>query len=100
MYKLGHLEGDTNGLLTHEDKDELDAMTLEEVVASFKALDTGTCFSKGSSAYRGVSWHKEKGKWEAQIRVPGGKRVYLGLFLDEEAAARAYDQATFYVHGR
>ena len=45
-----------------------------------------------SSQYKGVSWHKTAGKWMAQIAY-GRKNRYLGLFLSEEAAAAAYDDA-------
>jgi hypothetical protein len=103
MYKLGRPEEETNGLLTAEDKAELDATTLVELIASFRALNnssSGTCFSKGSSAYRGVYWNKSKGKWVARIQVPGVGLVHLGYFVDEEDAARAYDQAALYLHGR
>lgn len=40
----------------------------------------------GSSKYRGVSWHKQSGKWRAQIQ---GKM--LGWFVVEDDAARAYN---------
>jgi hypothetical protein len=44
------------------------------------------------SRFRGVSWHKGDRKWIARSTVQGlGK--HLGSFDDEEAAARAYDEA-------
>lgn len=48
--------------------------------------------SSGTSRYRGVSWNSECRKWCAQI-VVDGKRLYLGLFEKELAAAKAYDSA-------
>jgi hypothetical protein len=49
--------------------------------------------------WKGVSWNKNAGKWEANIA--GGavrengkrKRIYLGLFTDPVAASHAYDAA-------
>ncbi|MFH1371856.1 MAG: HNH endonuclease [Planctomycetota bacterium] len=45
-----------------------------------------------SSRYIGVWFAKEKGKWESRI-THKGKKVYIGSFEIEEAAARAYDVA-------
>jgi hypothetical protein len=48
---------------------------------------------RGSSQFKGVIWKKQyKKKWEAAIHL-GKKRVVLGRFDDEAAAARAYDAA-------
>lgn len=43
-----------------------------------------------SSKYRGVCWRKISSKWQAEIKV-AGRRRFLGLFANEEDAARAYD---------
>ena len=47
---------------------------------------------KESSAFRGVHWAKASNKWRALIGHKG-KMKYLGTFDDEEAAAKAYDDA-------
>jgi hypothetical protein len=44
-----------------------------------------------SSKYKGVSWVKRDSFWIAYIQVH--KRIYLGSFHSEEAAAIAYDNA-------
>lgn len=45
-----------------------------------------------TSGWKGVCWHKRRGKWVAHIRV-GGKQVYLGGYDAPEEAADAYDRA-------
>lgn len=47
---------------------------------------------RGSSKYYGVSWSKQKGRWQSSISV-NNKRVFLGLFDFEIDAALAYNRA-------
>jgi len=46
----------------------------------------------GASRFKGVHWHAQSKKWQAQIRF-FGTRKSLGLYGREEDAAMAYDKA-------
>lgn len=46
----------------------------------------------GASGFKGVTLHRQTGKWQAAIK-PGGRNIHLGLFTDPVIAARSYDRA-------
>lgn len=51
-----------------------------------------------SSKFRGVTWDKDKKRWQAQIGFRGKNKV-LGRFKVEEDAARAYDKEARKLYG-
>lgn len=46
---------------------------------------------KGTSPYKGVSWHNTRKEWRAQI-YHNGKKMHLGSFATDVEAARAYNK--------
>ena len=54
--------------------------------------------TRGSSIYKGVSWHKAARKWSAKIKQSGHK-MHIGYFDAEEEAARAYDARASELYG-
>lgn len=53
---------------------------------------------RNKSGFKGVSWNKKLGCWQAHIRLDG-KTKYLGLFRDINDAAKAYRDAAPVYHG-
>lgn len=54
--------------------------------------------ANNTSGYKGVSFHKQRGRWVAEI-WQFNKKHYLGLFETREAAAKAYNDAALRLHG-
>ena len=54
--------------------------------------------SHNTSGYRGVTWHKQAGKWVAQIIVDG-KCISCGVYDDKKEAAIAYDKKAIELFG-
>jgi hypothetical protein len=73
---------DIGALLTEEDK----------------AAAAAEWEQQGPSAFAGVNWKKDKGRWVARISH-GGKMQHLGYFGDEREAARAVDMAARRLRG-
>jgi hypothetical protein len=51
-----------------------------------------------TSGYKGVSWHRQKGKFQARITVAGHQH-YLKCWDDPRDAARAYNEAALKYFG-
>ncbi len=74
---------------------------LSNLRVSNKSLNAMNYIKNGencSSKYKGVSYHKQSGKWHAYIGSQK-KRINLGLFKDEKQAALAYDKKASELYG-
>lgn len=54
--------------------------------------------NNNTSGFKGVSWHKDRNRYQAAIGL-NGRLIYLGLFSDPVEGARAYDLAAVQYHG-
>jgi hypothetical protein len=52
-----------------------------------------------SSRFRGVSWHRKSGKWQAVIKNRE-KLEWLGSFSTQKEAAKAYDKRARELYGK
>lgn len=88
---MGAKKGD---IIDHRNRDGLDnrRQNLRFCPQSQNLGNSRQHKNAGSSRFKGVSWHRGTGKWEAKIRFQK-KRHYLGLFDREEQAAAVYANA-------
>lgn len=88
----------------HEKVDHIDGDTLNNQRENLRlATNSQNMCNRGkqannTSGYKGVSWHKPTGRWQAVIKLNGILR-HLGRFDDPEDAARTYDAAAIRLHG-
>jgi hypothetical protein len=76
------LEGD------HVNGDTLDCRRSNLRIASHAENGQNVPAIGGASSHRGVSWESQTGRWRAIVQL-NGKKVRLGRFDDEDAAASA-----------
>ena len=53
----------------------------------------------GTSIFKGVSWHKYVGRWQATIVPSGSIKKHLGYFSNEIDAAKVYDKKALELFG-
>lgn len=68
------------------------------VISRNKVPHTSKGQSGSTSKYKGVSWRKDMNKWRARVRIDG-KEKHLGYFINEDAAALAYNKAAKEFYG-
>jgi hypothetical protein len=85
-------------LVDHKDGNKLDNRRDNLRLAS-KAQNSQNCSKRPNhtSQFRGVTWNRAAGKWQASLKA-NGQSYYLGLFIDESEAGRAYNQAAIQRH--
>lgn len=81
--RVDHINGDS----LNNQRYNLRPATHKQNLRGFQQKRLGT-----TSRFRGVGWNKEMLKWEARIKVDG-KKIHLGYFKSETAAALVYDAA-------
>lgn len=83
----------------HENHDTLDnrSRNISSVTHQQNLCNQSPRRHAKKSRFKGVT-KRENGVWRAYITV-NKRRTWLGQFTDEEAAARAYDEAAIRLHG-
>jgi hypothetical protein len=101
----GTTGGDHTMRISHRNGDYLDCTRANLNARSMAEQTYGTRKMRTwhgrpvTSKYKGVSWVEPRGKWTAHINKDR-KAYYLGLFIEEEDAARTYDEAARRMFGQ
>jgi len=76
------------------DDDADAAFDIESSATSFsEPVEDVSGGARTTSRFWGVTWHREKKKWQARYRDTNGKDRSVGYYDDEEEAARAVNKA-------
>ena len=86
---LNHSSKDRKIVVDHIDNDKFNNRADNLQIVSNR-FNTSKDKKGGSSKHTGVHYFKRDNKWMATIRI-SGKKIYLGSFKTEKAAAAAYN---------
>lgn len=80
-------------LVNHKDFDKANnkVENLEYCTARYNMAYSAIA-KKTSSMFLGVTWNKQRRKWQAQYQI-GKKKIYVGSFATQEEAHAAYVEA-------
>jgi AP2 domain len=95
---LSLVDGASNVLVDHRNGNGLDNRRSNIRVASNMQNLANQHSRAATSRFKGVSWDSERGAWQANITFAYRKK-YLGRFVSEVSAARAYDSAALSLFG-
>lgn len=90
---------DVESEVDHEDRNKLNNQRINLRPCTKSQNQMNSLKRSGTtSRFKGTSWHKGMGKWQAQIQQ-NGKNRFLGYFDDEFQAALAYNREAKIVFG-
>jgi hypothetical protein len=85
-----------HGVLPKQQIDHIDQKTPNNAISNLRpCTNSQNNMNKGkqennTSGFRGVSWIKQRQKWQAQIRI-NGRLKYLGAFTTPQEASAVYE---------
>jgi len=89
---MGLQHGDSEIMVDHINHNPLDNRRKNlRICTRSQNLRNGRSHQDSVSRFKGVSWHAKAKKWQVSIYI-NGKSKFLGLFILEKEAARAYDE--------
>ena len=86
---LGLKKGDSG--VDHIDGDGLNNLRNNLRLATNSQNQMNQRKYRGTSIYKGITWHKRDKKWNTQI-AKDSKLIYLGYYISEMEAAKTYDK--------
>ena len=95
-----YMNGDCPKTVDHKDRVRCNNKwsNLRESTAQLQEANKTKCQGK-TSKYKGVHFNKNLGKYVARIKI-AGNGYHLGCFVDEDDAARSYNDAAINAFGK